>query len=91
MLNVQHLSMIELEAGMDHIRQSPKDDGLLKLIVRRPNVDAREIINEGRLNTTEGLEGDTWKTRGSSHTADRSANVNAQITVMNSRAIALVA
>ena len=91
MLNVQHVSMMELETGMDHIRQSPRDGGILKLIVRRPAVDEREVVTEAHLNTTEGLEGDTWKSRGSSHTADGAPNVNAQITVMNSRAIALVA
>ena len=91
MLNVLHLSIKELEAGMDHIRQSPKENGVLKMIVRRPAVDEREAISEGELNTTEGLEGDTWKTRGSSHTTDGSANVNSQITVMNARTIALLA
>ncbi len=91
MLNVLHLSIMELEAGMDHIRQSPKENGVLKMIVRRPAVDEREAISEGELNTTEGLEGDTWKTRGSSHTTDGSANVNSQITVMNARTIALLA
>jgi MOSC domain len=91
MLNVQYLSITELEAGMDHIRQSPKEDGVLRMIVRRPDVDEREVINEGQLNTTEGLEGDTWKTRGSSHTVDGSANVNSQITVINARTIALLA
>lgn len=91
MLNVQYLSMMELEAGMDHIRQSPKEDGVLRMIVRRPNVDEREVIHEGQLNTLEGLEGDTWQARGSSHTTDGSANVNAQITVMNARSIALLA
>jgi hypothetical protein len=91
MLNVQYLSMTELESGMDHIRQSPKDNGILKMIVRRPNVDEREVINEGELNTVEGLVGDTWKSRGSSHTVDSSPNVNAQITIMNVRSIALLA
>ena len=91
MLNVLHLSIMELEAGMDNIRQSPKENGVLKMIVRRPAVDEREAISEGELNTTEGLEGDTWKTRGSSHTTDGSANVNSQITVMNARTIALLA
>ncbi|MCI0554127.1 MAG: MOSC domain-containing protein [Anaerolineae bacterium] len=91
MLNVQYLSMLELEAGLDPIRRSPKEDGVLKMIVRRPSVDEREVIFEGQLNTLEGLEGDTWKARGSSHTPDGSANVNAQITVMNARAIALLA
>ena len=91
MLNVLHLSIMELEAGMDNIRQSPKENGVLKMIVRRPDVDQREMIHEGRLNTLEGLEGDTWKTRGSSHSTDGSANVNSQITVMNARTIALLA
>ena len=91
MLNIQHLSIMELEAGMDYIRQSPTDNGVLKLIVRRPDVDLREVIHEGQLKLIEGLEGDTWKSRGSSHTPDGSANVEAQITVMNARAIALLA
>src|SRR5215208_7163259 len=91
MLNVQHLAMTELEAGMDHIRQAPRDKGTLLMIVRRPNVDEREVLNEGELNTLEGLAGDTWKVRGSGHTPDGSANANAQITVMNSRTIALLA
>ena len=91
MLDIQYLSITELEAGMDHIRQSPKDNGVLQMIVRRPNVDEREAIDEGELDTVEGLVGDTWKSRGSTHTADGSPNVNAQITITNARAIALLA
>jgi MOSC domain-containing protein YiiM len=91
MLNVQSLSMRELEAGMDHIRQSPKDHGTLKMIVRRPNVDEREVLQEGELHTAEGLVGDTWKVRANKHSADGLANINAQITIMNARTIALLA
>lgn len=86
-----HLSLAELEAGLGIIRQSPQDNGLLKLIVRRPKVDEREIVNEAELNLEEGLVGDTWKARGSKATPDGSANINAQITLMNMRAIALLA
>ena len=85
------LSLAELEAGLGIIRQSPQDNGLLKLIVRRPKVDEREIVNEAELNLEEGLVGDTWKARGSKATPDGSANINAQITLMNMRAIALLA
>jgi MOSC domain len=91
MLNVQYLSMTELEAGMDHIRQSPKDHGTLRMIVRRPNVDEREVLQEGELSTTEGLVGDTWKVRVNKRSRDGLANSNAQITIMNARAIALLA
>ena len=91
METVTHLSMTELEAGLGIIRQSPQDNGLLKLIVRRPKVDEREIVNEAELDLEEGLVGDTWKARGSKATPDGSANINAQITLMNMRAIALLA
>lgn len=88
---IKHLSVTELEAGMPYIQQSPKDNGILKMIVRRPRDDEREVIERGELDLSEGLIGDNWKIRGSDHTADGSANFNAQITVMNSRTIGLVA
>jgi MOSC domain-containing protein YiiM len=91
MLNVSHLSFEELEAGLDEIRQSPKDHGVLKMIVRRPNVDEREELTEGELSLEEGLVGDTWKERFSRRTPDGSANPDAQITIMNARAVALLA
>jgi MOSC domain-containing protein YiiM len=91
METLQLLSTTELEAGMEYIRQAPNDHGILKMIVRRPAVDEREMISEGELNTEEGLVGDTWRVRVSGHTPDGSANTDAQITVMNARAIALLA
>lgn len=91
MLEVTHLSMTELETNMPYFRQSPKNNGTLKMIVRRPSVDEREVIERGKLDLVEGLIGDNWKARGSRHTSDGSANLNAQITVMNSRIIELIA
>lgn len=87
----KHLSLQELEAGMDRIRQSPAEEGVLEMIVRRPAVDRREVIQEGELSLEQGLVGDTWKTRHSRHTPDGTANPDAQVTVMNARAVALLA
>ena len=89
--DVRHLTTAELEAGLGEIRRSPKDDGVLELIVRRPQEDAREVLEEAELHTAEGLVGDSWSARGSSRTADGSAHPDMQLNVMNSRAIALVA
>ncbi|MEO5886977.1 MAG: MOSC domain-containing protein [Anaerolineales bacterium] len=89
--DIKQLTMTELEESMEYIRQSPGDAGVLKMIVRRPNVDEREVVDECELDLQNGLTGDSWKVRGSSHTADGSANVNAQLTVMNVRVIALIA
>jgi hypothetical protein len=91
MLNIEYLSMSQLEEGMEHIRQAPKDHGTLKMIVRRPREDERDVIDQGELSLSEGLVGDSWKSRGSKHTPDGSAHLYAQITIMNMRCTALLA
>ena len=89
--HMKHLTMTELEAGLHLIRQSPKDGGALELIVRRPQKGMREVLTEGHLDLKVGLVGDNWQARGSSETPDGSPNPDMQITVMNSRVIALIA
>ena len=91
MMATRHLTQAELEAGLDEIRQSPKDEGVLELIVRRPTSDEREVLEEGELHLQEGLVGDSWKLRGSSRTSDGSPHPDMQLNIMNARAIALVA
>ena len=86
-----HLTRDELEAGLDEIRGSPRDDGSVALIVSRPAVDERVLLDEATLDTTVGLVGDTWRERGSSSTDDGSANPLAQLTLMNVRAASLIA
>lgn len=88
---MKHLATEELEAGLDEIRRSPKDHGVLRLIVRRPKEDAREVLDAGELDLIEGLKGDNWATRGSSSMADGSSNPDKQLNIMNARAAALVA
>ena len=81
----------ELEAMVDGIRDAPTDAGVVVLIVRRPAVDEREVVDEARLDVAEGLVGDTWRVRGNRHTPDGSGDPAAQLTVMNARAAAAVA
>ena len=88
---MKHLTTTELESGLDGIRQSPRDEGLLELIVRRPQVDEREVLDEGELHPNNGLAGDSWKFRRSSRTTDGSAHPEMQLNIMNARVIALVA
>ena len=90
-LIARHLTKDELEAGLDHIQQSPKDDGVLQLIVRRPSVEAREVLDEAQLDLSEGLVGDSWKVRPSSKTPDGSPHPDMQVNIMNARVVALVA
>jgi MOSC domain-containing protein YiiM len=84
-------SLAELEEGLDHVRAAPAAAGTLELIVRRPAEERRELLEAGQLDLREGLIGDMWHVRGSPSTADGGPNPNAQVTVMNARAAALVA
>ena len=88
---VNHLTMEELEAGLDHVRNSPKDEGILELIVRRPEIGKREVLEEAELHVAHGLVGDNWSKRPSSRTLDGSPHPDMQLNVMNARAIALFA
>jgi hypothetical protein len=82
--------MSELEARLDEVIQSPKDHGVLEMIVRRPAVGAREILEEGQLDPADGLVGDTWKQRTSRRTADGTPHPDMQLNLINSRLVALV-
>lgn len=88
---MEHLSTAALEAGLDHVRDSPPDGGTVELIVCRPAVDERVVLDEGALVVDAGLAGDSWRARGSKRTADGSAHPDMQLTVMNARAALLVA
>ena len=91
MTEAEHVPMETLTAGLEDIRQSPRDKGVLELIVRRPQTETREVLDEGKLDPAEGLVGDNWKRRGSSQTADGSAHPEMQLTLTSARLMALVA
>jgi MOSC domain-containing protein len=87
----RHLTLAELEAALPATLQSPNDEGTLELIVRRPAVGRRDVLDTGELDLATGLVGDTWNMRKSTRTADGSPHPDMQITVMNSRVVALIA
>lgn len=80
---MEHRTLADLELGLDHVRDAPHHDGTLQLIVRRPQPLQRELLDAGDLDVGLGLVGDSWSTRGT-------PNPDAQLTLMNARAAALV-
>jgi len=87
----RHLSLAELEAALPATLQSPKDEGTLELVVRRPALGRRDVLETGELDLSTGLVGDTWNIRTSTRTSDGSPHPDMQINVMNSRVIAMLA
>jgi MOSC domain-containing protein YiiM len=77
----------QLAARLEHILAVPADRGVLALIVRRPAVDERELLEQGTLDVAQGLVGDSWRLRAD---GDGGPNPDAQLTVMNARAAAVV-
>jgi MOSC domain-containing protein YiiM len=78
----------DLEAGLDELRASPAGAGMLRLIVRRPDEDEREVLAEARLDETEGMVGDRWD---AADFGDGPERFETQLTLMNARAAALIA
>ena len=85
-----HMDLRSLEAGLDRVREAPAELGSVRLIVRRPAVDEREVLQSGHLDTATGLVGDTWKAPPSTRTADGSPHPDMQLNIMSSRAIDLI-
>jgi hypothetical protein len=79
----------ELDAGVGEIRRSPRDHGTLELLVARPGVDERTVLEQARFDLVRGVVGDTWSTRPSSRLGY--PDPDAQVTLMNARAAGLIA
>jgi MOSC domain-containing protein YiiM len=88
---MQSFTADELDPALESIRSSPATDGCVELIVRRLALREREVVDEAELDPTVGMVGDTWNLRPSRHSDDGGPHPGMQITVMNARAIALVA
>ncbi|MFL0808864.1 MAG: MOSC domain-containing protein [Agarilytica sp.] len=84
-------SKSELEAGVEHIQRSPKNEGDIAMIVCRPGVGKRKVLQDAALDLHEGLVGDNWLTRGFKKSPDGSAHPDMQLNIMNARSVELIA
>jgi MOSC domain-containing protein YiiM len=85
------LTWEELEAGLPEVLRSPVGAGTVELIACRPDEGERKVLDEAQLDLELGLVGDMWHRRKSKRTADGGPNPLAQVTLMNTRAVDLVA
>ncbi len=88
---MDHVKREQLDAGLATVAASPADRGSVEMVVARPAVDERRVLEEGVLEVGVGLVGDSYPTRGSTSTGDGSADPEAQLNLMNSRVLDLVA
>jgi MOSC domain-containing protein YiiM len=81
----------ELTEYLDTLRAAPRQLGTLRLIVRRPTVGARELLETAQLDPELGLVGDNWLDRATSHAKASGAHLKAQLTVMSARMVEFLA
>ena len=81
---IQHLSTDQIESQMNQAEQSPQDQGILEYIVLRLPDEQRATPQEAEVSPDGGLQGDRWA-------RPNSPNPGAQISVMNSRFLRIIA
>ncbi|MTV24855.1 MOSC domain-containing protein [Nitriliruptoraceae bacterium ZYF776] len=70
---------------------SPTDLGRVELLVGRPQVGTREVVERAVLDERLGFVGDSWIDRPSRRTADGGPHPGMQLTLANSRVVDLIA
>ena len=73
---------------MAGVIDAPKDEGVVRQVVRRPGKSQREILEAGQFDTECGLIGDDWVNRPGMDSDEPSPY--AQVTVMNARLAELI-
>lgn len=88
---MQPRSPEELDDAIPWIRQSPKDEGTLRMIVVRPGTNERAVLPAVEISETGGVHGDCWASGCWKSLPDGRPHPDVQIAMMNARVIEAVA
>ncbi len=88
--NLKHLSTDELEAGLETALTSPTNQGIVDLIVCRPDIGQRKVLQSAEFSTEVGLVGDNWSKKPYSKSPDGGPHPEMQVTMINSRVLKLI-
>jgi MOSC domain-containing protein YiiM len=82
-----HRSRAQLDAQLERIAAAPAALGTLELVVRRPAVGEREVLDAGELARGMGLVGDNFAARWNRHHPDGTPDPLAALNVMGARSL----
>ena len=86
-----HRTTSWLHQHEQHLRDAPTEVGTLELVVRRPENGEREVLAAATLDEADGLVGDNWYSRATSHAIAEGRHLEAQLNVMSARMVGLLA
>lgn len=84
-------SAVELDRRIAHVAAAPSSVGTVELIVARPAVGERRVLDVGEVRPGVGLVGDNYLERGSSRSSGGLADPLAELNLMSARALEAVA
>jgi hypothetical protein len=82
-----HATADMLDDHLDAVAAAPALTGTVEMVVARPVVGEREVLDSAELVPGVGLVGDNYVERGSTHTPDGKAHPLAELNVMGARAL----
>lgn len=91
MTTTHHLPTDAIEHAVAAAGRSPADVGTIEMIVARPGIGERTPLDEGHVDVGVGLAGDNYLERGNKYTPDGLAHPEAQLNLMNSRVVDVLA
>jgi len=80
----------QLDALVDHVAAAPSEIGTVELVVARPAIGERLVLDGGELRPGVGLVGDNYLERGSSKPGGGPADPLAELNLMSARALQAV-
>jgi hypothetical protein len=86
-----HLTTEQLNTRIEWVAAAPSDAGTVEMVVRRPDVGAREVVETGELRPGSGLIGDGFPTRWNSRSPDGVPDPLGELNIMSSRSLDAVA
>lgn len=86
-----HKTLEQLQESTELVKAAPTDGGTLEMIVIRPDVGERVVLEAAELHPDHGVVGDSWRKRGSGRTEDGSAHPDMQLNLIGSRVLDLIA
>jgi MOSC domain-containing protein YiiM len=88
---IEHRSIEDLEHGLEKIKNSPADNGMLYMIVVRPAKRERAVPWYCKVSPDFGVESDHWAQGSWKVLPDGKPDPAVQVTIMNSRCLDLIA
>jgi hypothetical protein len=88
---MEYVTTQEIKHRMPWVLDSPRDNGIVRLIVVRPQTDQRDVIEQAHFSPAAGVAGDNWQHDCWKRLADGRSDPDVQVAIMNARMIEVLA